>query len=77
MSATLIPEKEESGAGSVYVVQEGKARRRSIQVNGTQQDRLWIGQGLKEGELVVEEIGPALKDGAAVRALPRNSNAVY
>ncbi len=65
--SALVAEKEESSSGTVFVVKDGKAIRRSIQVGGIQQDRLWVLQGLQPGELVIEEIGPALKEGSAVR----------
>jgi membrane fusion protein (multidrug efflux system) len=65
--SALIAEKEESSSGSVFVVKDGKAIRRSVRVGGIQQDRIWVLQGLRQGELVIEEIGPALKDGSAVR----------
>jgi len=64
---SLIPEKEGSEAAGVYVVKDGKARRVSIQIGGSHEDRIWVRQGLNEGELVITEIGPSLKDGAAVR----------
>ncbi len=64
--SALLAEKE-STSGSVYVVTDGKASRRTVQVGGIQQDRVWILQGLQQGELVIEEIGPALKEGSAVR----------
>jgi len=63
----LIPEKEESETAGVYVVREGKAHRISIQIGGSQQDRVWARQGLSEGEFVITEIGPSIKEGAAVR----------
>ena len=64
---SLIAEKEESSAASVYVIQNGQSRRRNVEVGGFQQDRVWIRQGLTQGELVIVEIGPALKDGMPVR----------
>jgi RND family efflux transporter MFP subunit len=65
--SALLAEREESSSGSVYVIQEGKALRRAIQLGGIQQDRVWVLQGLQQGELVIEEIGPSLKEGSAVR----------
>jgi len=49
------------------VVQEGKAHRLTIQIGGTQQDHVWVKQGLAAGEIVITEIGPSLKEGALVR----------
>jgi len=63
----LIPEREESNTANLYVVKEGKAQRVQVQIGGTQQDRVWIKQGLNDGDLVISEIGPAIKDGTAVR----------
>ncbi len=65
--SALVAEKEGSTSGNVFVLRDGKASRRSVQVGGIQQDRVWILQGLQRGELVIEEIGPALKEGSAVR----------
>jgi membrane fusion protein (multidrug efflux system) len=66
---SLIPEKEGADAASVYVVREGKAHRVSIRVGGSQQERVWVREGLSEGDLVVTEIGPSLKEGSLVRIL--------
>ncbi len=63
----LIPEKEGSDTTGVYVVREGRAHRVGIQIGGSQQDRVWARQGLSEGELVITEIGPSIKEGVAVR----------
>ncbi len=70
----LMTEKEESAGGRVFVVKEGRTSRRDVQVGSIQQDRVWIRDGLKDGDVVVVEIGPALKDGIAVRVLPKNSS---
>ena len=64
---SLIPEKEGSDTAGVYVVREGKAHRVNVQIGGSQQERVWIRQGLTEGDLVIAEIGPSIKEGAAVR----------
>jgi membrane fusion protein (multidrug efflux system) len=64
---SLIPEKEESNTVGVYVVKEGKAHRVGVQIGGSHQDRVWVRQGLREGDLVITEIGPSLKEGAAIR----------
>jgi membrane fusion protein, multidrug efflux system len=65
----LIPEKEESDAAGVFVVREGKAHRASIQVGGSQEERVWVRRGLSEGDIVITEIGPSLKEGLPVRAV--------
>jgi membrane fusion protein, multidrug efflux system len=66
---SLIPEREESNAASLYVVKEGKVHRVQVQIGGSQQDRVWIRQGLNDGDVVVTEIGPSIKEGTAVRVL--------
>jgi len=63
----LIPEKEGSSAAGIFVVREGKAHRIDIQIGDTQQERVWVRQGLKEGDVVITEIGPSLKEGVTVR----------
>ena len=65
----LIPEKEGADSSGIFVVREGKAHRVDIQIGGSQQDRVWVRQGLAPGELVITEIGPALKEGIPVRIL--------
>jgi RND family efflux transporter MFP subunit len=64
---SLIPEEEGSDTAAVYVIREGKAHRVSIKIGGSQQERVWVRQGLDEKELVITEIGPSIKEGAAVR----------
>jgi RND family efflux transporter MFP subunit len=64
---SLIPEKEGSKTAGVYVVREGKAHRVDIQIGDSQEELVWVRQGLEEGELVITEIGPSLKEGVAVR----------
>lgn len=66
---SLIPEKDESDVAGVFVVRQGRAHRVDIQIGGSQREKLWIRKGLREGELVITEIGPSLKEGAAVRAI--------
>jgi RND family efflux transporter MFP subunit len=66
---SLIPEKEGSENAGVYVIREGKAHRINIRIGGSQQERIWVKQGLVSGDLVVTEIGPSLKEGATVRVL--------
>lgn len=67
---SLIPEKEGAVSPEVYVVQQGKARRTRIQIGGSRQDKVWVQEGLQEGDLVVTEIGPSLKDGSPVQIIP-------
>ncbi len=69
----LMTEKEEASAGRVFVVVDGRVCRKEVQIGSIQQDRVWVRQGLQEGDVVVIEIGPALKDGLAVRVAPKNN----
>jgi hypothetical protein len=65
--SALVTEKEEASSGNVFVVRDGKAHRRAVQIGGIQLDRVWVLQGLQQGELVITEIGPTIKEGSAVR----------
>lgn len=65
----LIPEKEGSDQADVFVVRDGKAHRLTIRIGGTQQERVLVRQGLQQGDMVVSEIGPSLKEGIPVRVL--------
>jgi RND family efflux transporter MFP subunit len=64
---SLIPEKEESETAGVYVVRGGKAHRIDIKIGDSKLAQVWVRQGLKEGDLVIAEIGPSLKEGVPVR----------
>jgi RND family efflux transporter MFP subunit len=64
---SLIPENGKSDTAGVFVVREGKARRLDVQIGGMQQEKVWVRQGINDGELVIVEIGPTLKDGISVR----------
>ncbi len=54
-------------SGHVYVAEGGRAVQRAVTILDSSGDLLRIGEGLREGEKVITEIGPALKDGSAVR----------
>jgi RND family efflux transporter MFP subunit len=69
----LMTEKEEASAGRVYVVVEGRTCQREVQIGSIKQDLVWIKEGLKDGEVVVVEIGPAIKDGLPVRVMATNN----
>jgi membrane fusion protein (multidrug efflux system) len=71
--SALITEQEDPTSGSVYVVNEGVARRRNVRIGGVREDRIWIQQGLERGELFIVEIGPSLKDGTPVKVLKNSS----
>ena len=70
----LITAQEESAAGRVFIVDGGRVTRREVQIGSVRDDRVWIRQGLRDGEVVVVEIGPSLKEGLAVRVAPKNGN---
>jgi RND family efflux transporter MFP subunit len=72
--SALMVEQEQATSGGVYVVTNGRAVRRAVQVGGVRQDQLWIQQGLAAGDQVIVDIGPSLKDGAAVRVMPDRAN---
>ena len=65
----LIPQESQSDYGSVFVVENGHAKRRRILIGDSRQDRIWVREGLEEGEWVVMERGPSLKDGTAVNVV--------
>ncbi len=62
-----------SGAGSqsVFVVQEGKALRRSVSTGLTSNGKVEIVSGLDEGEVVVTAGNNNLRDGTSVRVTER------
>ncbi len=63
----LIPEKEGSAKAGVYVVREGKAHRLDIEIGDSKLAEVWVRKGLQEGDLIIAEIGPSLKEGIPVR----------
>ncbi len=73
---SLIAEEQEPTVGSVFVVQDGKAHLRTVQIVDSQENRLRIQGGLEEGEMVILEIGPELKDGIPVRVMSNLSETI-
>ncbi len=67
--SALMVDPDQSDSGSVFIVVDGRAVRRAIQVGGIRQDLLWVSKGLTAGNQVIVDIGPSLKDGAAVRVV--------
>jgi len=65
--SAFVAEEAESASGTVYVVEQGVARRRAESVADSRKDLLFVRDGIREGDLVVVEIGPSLKDGTTVR----------
>lgn len=51
----------------VYVVADGKAERRAVKVAGVEGDNARIASGVTEGESVVVEAPPDLKDGDSIK----------
>jgi RND family efflux transporter MFP subunit len=74
--SALASGQENSATGTVYVVRNNTAARREVRIGGVQQDRIWVQTGIEPGELVIVEIGPALKDGSAIRLLTDSSATV-
>jgi len=48
-------------------VRDGKAHRVEIRIGDNQQEYVLVRQGLQDGDLVITEIGPSLKEGTPVR----------
>lgn len=55
---------------AVFVVSEGRAQRRSVQVGSTYEGQVEVQQGLVPGDVVVVKGNARLRDGARVRSLP-------
>jgi membrane fusion protein, multidrug efflux system len=64
---SLIPEKEKSETAGTYVIRDGKVHRVEIKIGDSQLDSVLVRQGLHEGDMVITEIGPSLKEGTPVR----------
>ncbi len=73
--SALIAGQEDSSSGSVYTVKNDAVHARAVKIGGLQEDRIWVVEGLEQGEWVVVEIGPALKDGSPVKVLINSSDA--
>ncbi|HEV2328092.1 MAG TPA: efflux RND transporter periplasmic adaptor subunit [Verrucomicrobiae bacterium] len=68
--AVLVPKsavREQDGQDVVFVVQDGRAERRAVTVNDTQDDDSILSAGVAPGESVVTNAPAELKDGMAVR----------
>jgi HlyD family secretion protein len=68
--AVLVPKSavvDQDGRDVVFVVQDGRAERRAVTVNDTQDDNSSLGAGVAAGEKVVANPPAILKDGMAVR----------
>lgn len=58
------------GGQAVFVVQDGRAVRRPVQVGPTYEGRVEVESGLVTGDVVVVKGNASLRDGARVRTLP-------
>ncbi len=59
-----------AGSDAVFVVEDGKALRRSVSTGMTSNGRVEVLAGLSEGEQVVTAGNNALRDGTPVRIMP-------
>lgn len=64
-----------AGGQAVFVVQEGRAQRRSVQIGQTYEGRVEVQAGLAPGDVVVVKGNASLRDGARVRVLPVSTEA--
>jgi membrane fusion protein (multidrug efflux system) len=72
--ALVIPEEAltpEAERQYVFVVADGKARRREVRIGGRRPGSVEVIAGLNAGELVIIEGTQKVRDGAAVRAAER------
>jgi RND family efflux transporter MFP subunit len=60
--------RSEGGERYVFVVEDGFARRRRIEIGASAGDRVEVAAGLRSGEAVIVAGPLAVKDGAPVRA---------
>ncbi len=63
----MVSWEMESGNGTVFVVEGGVARRRTVRIGSVEQERLEILEGLSAGEEVINGGGFNVKDGLAVQ----------
>ncbi len=66
-SEALIPETTSAQSAGIYVVKEMKAHRVEVAIGGLQQEKAWIRRGLVDGDMLITEIGPSLKEGIPVQ----------
>jgi RND family efflux transporter MFP subunit len=57
----------QDGRDVVYVVQNGRAERRAVTVSRTDNDDAVLSAGVSDGETVIVDAPPELKDGMAVK----------
>jgi len=65
--AAIEHASDERWVGNELLLPAKREELRRILIGDNRQDRIWVREGLEEGEWVVLERGPSLKDGNAVR----------
>jgi multidrug efflux pump subunit AcrA (membrane-fusion protein) len=68
--AVLIPARavrREQDTSRVYVIRDGRAEERIVQLGQTEGELIEVKSGIREGELIATDSVEQLKDGAAVR----------
>jgi RND family efflux transporter MFP subunit len=63
--------RREAGEDRVFLVQEGRARKRTVTIQRTDRDTVIVQGGLAPGDRVILDAPPRLADGARVRELSR------
>lgn len=65
---------EVEGAPHVYVVEEGRARRRPVELGLVGEERVEIRGGIPEGAAIVVDAGTGIAEGMPVRAVAEGEN---
>ena len=65
-SKSLIQDGQES---AVYVIEDGRARKRSITLSARDEDTVVVERGLKEHDRLIMSPGPNIKEGVRVKAI--------
>jgi RND family efflux transporter MFP subunit len=71
-AAVVIPPsalRQENGADAVWILRQGRALSRPVQVSATNQDQMFVTTNVAAGEKVIVDGPPGLRDGAAVREI--------
>lgn len=68
--SAVFPEPGHPSRHAVFTVENGRAHRRPVEVQGRGSGRAWIAGGLKAGEAVVVFPPASLQEGSRVRARP-------
>jgi len=62
----LIQDGQET---AVYVIEDGRARKRSITLSARDEDTIVVERGLKEHDRLIMSPGPNIKEGVRVKAI--------